>query len=117
LSELDWSYNPQAPKRDVLELGTLKFIDAREDVLLIGKPGTGKSHVAKDARSMMSIVFRLPNEELEEKFVAEAKKQRMTGLMGHRSVGGIRVSVYNSCPMEAAEAVTSFMKELAKANG
>lgn len=47
LCELDWSYNPQVPKRDVLELGTLKFIDAREDVLLIGKPGTGKSHVAK----------------------------------------------------------------------
>ena len=47
MSELDWSYNPQVPKRDVLELGTLKSIDAREDVLLIGKPGTGKSHVAK----------------------------------------------------------------------
>jgi DNA replication protein DnaC len=45
--ELDWSYNPRLPKRDLLELGTLKFIDAREDVLLIGKPGTGKSHAAK----------------------------------------------------------------------
>ena len=47
LAELDWSYNPRLPKRDLLELGTLKFIDAREDVLLIGQPGTGKSHVAK----------------------------------------------------------------------
>ncbi len=47
LSALDWSYNPKLPKRDVLELGALKFLDAREDVLLIGKPGTGKSHVAK----------------------------------------------------------------------
>ena len=47
LAELDWSYNPRLPKRDVLELGTCKFIDAREDVLLLGPPGTGKSHVAK----------------------------------------------------------------------
>jgi len=47
LTALDWSYNPKLPKRDVLELGTLRFLDAREDVLLIGKPGTGKSHVAK----------------------------------------------------------------------
>jgi DNA replication protein DnaC len=47
LKDLDWAYNPKLPKRDLLELGTLKFIDAREDVLLIGKPGTGKSHVAK----------------------------------------------------------------------
>jgi DNA replication protein DnaC len=47
LAELDWSYNPRLPKRDILELGTLKFIDAREDILLLGPPGTGKSHVAK----------------------------------------------------------------------
>ncbi|MEN8665181.1 MAG: IS21-like element helper ATPase IstB [Polycyclovorans sp.] len=47
LKEIDWSYNPKLPKRDILELGTLKFVDAKEDILLIGKPGTGKSHVAK----------------------------------------------------------------------
>jgi len=47
LKDLDWAYNTKLPKRDILELGTLKFIDARQDVLLIGKPGTGKSHVAK----------------------------------------------------------------------
>ena len=47
LQELDWSYNTRLPKRDVLELGTLKFIEAREDILLIGPPGTGKSHVGK----------------------------------------------------------------------
>lgn len=47
LSELDWSYNPKLPKRDIFELGTLKWIDDREDILLIGPPGTGKSHVAK----------------------------------------------------------------------
>jgi DNA replication protein DnaC len=47
LQELDWSYNTRLPKRDILELGALKFVDAREDILLLGPPGTGKSHVAK----------------------------------------------------------------------
>lgn len=47
LKDFDWGYNPTIPKRAVLELVTMKFIDAREDALLIGKPGTGKSHVAK----------------------------------------------------------------------
>ena len=47
LKDFDWGYNPTMPKRAVLELATLKFIDAREDALLIGKPGTGKSHIAK----------------------------------------------------------------------
>jgi len=47
LKDFDWSYNPRLPKRDVLELGTLKFIAAHDDALLIGPPGTGKSHIAK----------------------------------------------------------------------
>ena len=47
LKSFDWSYNPRLPRRDVLELATLKFIDAKEDILIIGPPGTGKSHIAK----------------------------------------------------------------------
>jgi DNA replication protein DnaC len=47
LQDFDWAYNPKIPKRDILELATLKYVDAKENVLLIGKPGTGKSHVAK----------------------------------------------------------------------
>lgn len=47
LKDIDWAYNPKIPKRDILELGTLKFVDAKQDVLLIGRPGTGKSHIAK----------------------------------------------------------------------
>lgn len=47
LKDFDWTYNPKVPKRDVLELATLKFIEAREGALLIGQPGTGKSHCAK----------------------------------------------------------------------
>lgn len=47
LPQFDWGYNPKLPKRDVLELAALKFLDAKEDILLLGKPGTGKSHIAK----------------------------------------------------------------------
>src|SRR5450759_630946 len=47
LKDFDWSYNPKLPKREVLELATLKFIEAREGALLIGPPGVGKSHIAK----------------------------------------------------------------------
>jgi DNA replication protein DnaC len=54
LAAMDWGYNPRLPKREVLELGTLKFIDARDDILLLGQPGTGKSHVAK-ALALMAV--------------------------------------------------------------
>ena len=66
---------------------------------------------------MMNIVFRLPSEDLEAKFVAEGIEKNMLGLKGHRSVGGIRVSTYNSCPLESVEAVVDYMKAFAKANG
>jgi DNA replication protein DnaC len=54
LAAMDWGYNPRLPRRDILELGTLKFIDARDDVLLLGQPGTGKSHIAK-AIALMAV--------------------------------------------------------------
>jgi DNA replication protein DnaC len=47
MKDFDWTYNTRIPKREILELATLKFIDAREDILIVGPPGTGKSHVAK----------------------------------------------------------------------
>ena len=80
-------------------------------------PDFFRAPVDKDSRSMMNIVFRLPSEELEAKFVAEGKEKNMLGLKGHRSVGGIRISAYNSCPLESVEAVVDYMKAFAKANG
>jgi phosphoserine aminotransferase len=73
--------------------------------------------VEKDARSLMNVVFRLPSEALEEKFVAEAKKENMVGLKGHRSVGGIRVSTYNAVTVEWIQTLADFMKRFAASNG
>jgi phosphoserine aminotransferase len=73
--------------------------------------------VADDSRSYMNIVFRLPNEDLEAKFVAEAKAAGMVGLKGHRSVGGCRASIYNAMPLEGVEVLADFMREFAKKNG
>ncbi len=69
-----------------------------------------------DSRSRMNICFRAPTEELENKFVAEATKRGLDGLKGHRSVGGMRASVYNACPRAAVEALVAFMKEFEQAN-
>ena len=68
-------------------------------------------------RSKMNIVFRLPSEDLEKKFVAEAQAAGMSGLKGHRSVGGCRASVYNAMPVAGAQALADFMAAFAKANG
>jgi phosphoserine aminotransferase len=73
--------------------------------------------VERDSRSVMNVVFRLPTVALEERFVAEARKHRMIGLKGHRTVGGIRVSAYNAVSVEDIRALTSFMEEFARAHG
>lgn len=72
---------------------------------------------AVDCRSEMNVTFRLPSEELEAKFVAEAAAAGMKGLKGHRSVGGIRASIYNACPPEAVEALVSFMTDFERLSG
>ncbi len=68
------------------------------------------------SRSWMNIVFRLPSEDLEKKFIAEASDAGMTGLKGHRSVGGVRASIYNAMPLAGAQAVAQFMEDFRKAN-
>ncbi len=76
-----------------------------------------RSPVDKAVRSNMNVVFRLPTEELEAKFIAEAKKLGMSSLKGHRSVGGIRATIYNAFPMEGVDALVAFMKDFEKQNG
>jgi phosphoserine aminotransferase len=72
---------------------------------------------AKDSRSLMNVTFRLPSEDLEKRFVAEALKNKLGGLKGHRSVGGCRASIYNAVEIKAVEALVDFMKEFASKNG
>jgi len=70
-----------------------------------------------DSRSMMNVTFRLPNEDLEKKFVAEAGKNSMGGLKGHRSVGGCRASLYNAVALDQVRSLVDFMKDFAARNG
>jgi phosphoserine aminotransferase len=79
--------------------------------------GYFRPHAKPDSRSNMNVTFRLPSEDLEKKFVAEAKAEKLDGLKGHRSVGGIRASLYNAFPKAGVEALVSFMKEFARRNG
>ncbi|HID39014.1 MAG TPA: 3-phosphoserine/phosphohydroxythreonine transaminase, partial [Calditrichaeota bacterium] len=82
----------------------------------IDKTDFYRGTTAKEDRSIMNVTFRLPDEELEKKFVAEALEAGMIGLKGHRSVGGCRASIYNAVPMEAIEALVSFMAKFEKNN-
>jgi phosphoserine aminotransferase len=70
-----------------------------------------KGHAEVESRSRMNATFNLPTEELEKKFVADAAKRDLGGVKGHRSVGGIRVSMYNAVAVESVAAVVEFMKE------
>lgn len=75
------------------------------------------SPVKENCRSKMNIVFRLPSEDLEKDFVSRAAEAGMLGLKGHRSVGGIRASVYNALPVKAAEVLADFMRDFAAKKG
>ena len=78
--------------------------------------GFYRGHADKDSRSFMNVTFRLPNEDLEKKFVAEALEQGLGGVKGHRSVGGMRASIYNAMPYEGCEKLVDFMEKFRKAN-
>lgn len=70
----------------------------------------------KNSRSFMNVTFRMPSEELEAKFIKEASSAQFHGLKGHRSVGGIRVSMYNALPLEGIEKLCQFMEDFKKKN-
>ena len=79
--------------------------------------GWYKCPVSVEHRSYMNVVFRLPSEELEKKFLSEADAAGMKNLKGHRSVGGCRASIYNAMPMAGVAALTAFMENFQKDNG
>lgn len=79
--------------------------------------GFYQGHAEKSARSLMNVTFRLPSEDLEKQFTAEATAQGLDGLKGHRSVGGIRASIYNAFPKDGVEKLVEFMKDFTQKNG
>lgn len=79
--------------------------------------GFYRGHTVSAARSLMNIPFRLPSEQLEDTFAKEAKNEGLIGLKGHRSVGGMRASVYNAMTVEGTQELGKFMKEFQRKNG
>jgi len=107
----------------IKEQGGLSAVEtinkAKKDIvygLLDDNPDYFRAPVRKDSRSWMNLVFRLPSEELEQKLISEAKAAGFIGLKGHRSVGGIRVSLYNAMTLEGAEKVAEFIMNFRKNN-
>jgi phosphoserine aminotransferase len=76
-----------------------------------GSGGFYRGTAKKDSRSRMNVTYRLPSPELEKTFLEEAKSWELYGLNGHRSVGGIRASLYNAVPLEAVDRLVEFMKD------
>jgi phosphoserine aminotransferase len=83
----------------------------------IDRSGFYRGTAHADNRSLMNITFRLPNEDLERQFVKESTAAGLDGLKGHRSVGGMRASLYNAFPEDGVDALVSFMKEFERTKG
>ncbi len=103
------------------EIGGLAEIERRNrkkgDLLYAAIDGAAdfyRAPVERESRSYMNVVFRLPTEELEKRFVAEAAKKNMVGLAGHRDTGGIRASIYNAVAVESVERLIAFMGDFRK---
>lgn len=90
---------------------------ARLYAAIDGSGGFYRGTAEEASRSDMNVTFRLPSEELEAQFVSEASRSGMKGLKGHRSVGGIRASIYNAFPVEGIDALVCFMKDFARKSG
>jgi phosphoserine aminotransferase len=73
-------------------------------------------HAEPESRSLMNITFRVTDEDLEKKFLSEAKSEGFVGVNGHRSVGGCRASTYNSVPYETCKAFSEFMVQFQNNN-
>lgn len=83
----------------------------------IDRSGFYRGTAQKESRSLMNVTFRLPSEELEKQFIKDAERAGLDGLKGHRSVGGIRASIYNAFPEAGVDALADFMKEFERRQG
>lgn len=110
---LDWI------KNEIGGLEKMKEINEKKAALLydfLDSSRLFKGTVEKDSRSLMNIPFVTGDEELDKKFVAEATAAGFVNLKGHRSVGGMRASIYNAMPVEGVEKLVAFMKAFEEAN-
>ena len=82
-----------------------------------GSGGFYRGHAQPDSRSRMNVTFRLATEDLEKEFLKEAGPADLAGLKGHRSVGGLRASIYNACPVESVQALVDFMADFQRRRG
>jgi len=107
-------------QEDVGGLAAMKQLNIRKSSLLYDVvdscDGFYRGHAQPGSRSLMNVTFNLPSDELQAKFIADAAEHRLCNLKGHRSVGGIRASVYNAMPIEGAESLAQFMKDFAAQN-
>ncbi len=106
------------------EVGGLEKIQARNQEkakilydAIDASDGYYQGHSEKECRSLMNVTFRLPSEELEKQFAKAATAAGLDGLKGHRSVGGMRASIYNAFPREGVVKLTEFMQEFSEKNG
>jgi phosphoserine aminotransferase len=83
----------------------------------LDRTGFWRPTAERNSRSLMNVTFRLGSEELEKRFVKEATAEGLDGLKGHRSVGGMRASIYNAFPEEGVDTLVAFMKEFERRNG
>ncbi len=110
--------------RWLIDLGGLAEMDRRNEAkaqliyrTIDASGGFYRGRARPDSRSRMNVTFRLPSEELEQQFVKQSEAEGFVGLKGHRSVGGLRASLYNALPMESAEALAQFMAEFQRVKG
>jgi phosphoserine aminotransferase len=109
--------------RWLLDRGGLKAMAAANEAKArivydaIDASGFFRGTARPDSRSLMNVTFRAPTPELEAAFVSEAAKRGLSGLKGHRSVGGMRASLYNALPLAACEALAQFMKDFESRQG
>jgi phosphoserine aminotransferase len=102
-------------------LGAIERLNRRKAELIYqaleAAGGFYECHAGEGSRSLMNITFRTPAPELDAKFVKESEAAAMSGLKGHRSVGGMRASIYNAFPVAGCEALAGFLRDFAKKNG
>ena len=101
-------------------LAAVETVNARKADKLyaeIDRTGFYRAHAQPGSRSRMNVTFRLPSEDLEKKFAKEATAAGLDGLKGHRSVGGMRASIYNAFPEAGVDALVQFMREFENKNG